>query len=148
MERRNGPAAQFGLRTGVFLGASSALVALFTIDLLSTYDFVTFPTLPPLLLVGLLWALIGPELLVFYCLPRRFPIVGRRGLSPVGIRTVLPLRGHTVRWYDVRWVGPDSIGVCPYMGTQRCKLTELQAHRLCRFLGIGVDPLPRGPTPS
>jgi hypothetical protein len=130
-------AAQFGLATGILIGGFGALLV---VCLLALAGLLT--SAPSLDAASPAWtilvlAMATANFLFLYLFPRRFPIIGRLGISPVGVRIVLPLRGTTFPWPQVRDVGPDWIEVSS--GTalrERYRLTANQAERLSHFLGI------------
>lgn len=127
--------AQFALITGVFLGAASMLVVYFVLEALAVFQSLAVPVFNPLFGQALLWSVLGPELLFLYLFPRRFPVVGRLGISPVGLRLGFPLRTFSVAWESVERVGPDWVDVAPLLGTMRYRLTRPQSERLRHFLG-------------
>jgi len=84
--------------------------------------------------------------LVLYYVPKRFPVMDRLGLSPVGVRleSGFVKRGLPFSWSEVREVGPDWIAVSKGSALrQRYRLTTIQAERLSHFLGPSNNrPLP------
>jgi hypothetical protein len=117
------------------LGIVLVLVAIFTALLaLGVWSVPTSLPLPFWVIFVILYSLLLPELVFLYLVPRRFPIVGRLGISPSGLRLVFPLRKETVPWRSVRRLGTDWVEISQTLGSQRYRLTSLQAERLTRFL--------------
>lgn len=126
-------AARFGLLTGILLGAASCLVSVLLLNWFGMLGLVSFPSLPWWAPQVLLWSILGPEFVVFWFLPRRYPTIGRIGISPIGLRLVLPVRTVLIRWTAVRQIGPDWV-YFELLGGQRYRLTERQAARLTHFV--------------
>jgi hypothetical protein len=127
-------AVLFGVTYVYVLGVLLLFLFAFLLEILEMGGVVSGPAVPP-------WAaspLVLPPLIaaaglvVFW--PRLFAIVGRLGISPVGLRLVLPIRKVAVNWGAVRRVGVDWVTVETGRGYFRYKLTTNQAQRLNRFV--------------
>ncbi|MFZ1024260.1 MAG: hypothetical protein WAN87_09000 [Thermoplasmata archaeon] len=133
--------AQFRLIVGVSLGAGILVLASTILNILGMAGAWSGPAVPFWVgspVVALLFLVGGFFLLGF---ERRYPIVSQLGISPVGIRMVLPFHNKlAANWGEVKWVGPDWVEVDRGHGSRRYKLTADQIHRLARF----TQPLPTG----
>lgn len=120
---------------GVFLGAADVLLVVVAESILGFFGAGWAPLIP----FDLLWlapfAVLVPELIILSWFPRRFPAVGRVGISPLGLRLILPLRRETIVWPDVRGVGTDRIRLSIGAGTRTFRLTPRQGQRIAHFLG-------------
>jgi hypothetical protein len=127
-------AAQFRIFFGVLMGYSVLVVIVLTLEFLVTVGGWSGPTIPVWAGFALLlpWAA-GLFLWAFGVIWRRFPIVGRLGISPVGLRLMIPPRGLTVRWPAVLRVGPDFVDVIPGLRVVRFRLTTNQVQQISSF---------------
>ena len=129
-------AGQFGLISGIFIGAFGALLVVYGLGIVAMVTGGPFPNVGAFGWASLVVALATANFLFLYLFPRRYPIVGRLGISPVGIRMVLLVRGTTLPWPQVRDVGPDWVDVSSGSALrQRYRLTPKQGERLNQFLG-------------
>jgi len=126
-------AGLFRWATGALLVMAGVGVIALTLSALSMAGFVSVPTIPawvePLWLAPML---VGVFFLSLY--PMRNPVVGRLGISPIGIQLVFPTRRLTVKWSGVRWVGPDFVDVNTGFLGEHVLLTPYQVQRITRFL--------------
>lgn len=127
--------ARYSLIMGVLLGVASLLLLASVLNSLALAGVLSASPVPFWLMNVLTWCLLVPLFLFLYLFnPRRFPMVGRLGISPVGLRMVFPLYKVTVKWGAVNWVGPDWVEVnLGRWGSQRYRLTSDQVQRLARF---------------
>ncbi|MCI4352642.1 MAG: hypothetical protein L3K14_04560 [Thermoplasmata archaeon] len=125
---------RYSFLSSMVIGTSLAFVAWAFLNYASLNGWLVFPVAPsvlwPLLFVLVFVPL--PLILVYYA--RRFPVIRRLGISPVGLRLVIPPRGFTYRWGEVTRLGTDWLEVHPLLGSQRYRLTAYQAQRMIRFL--------------
>jgi hypothetical protein len=127
---------QYGVLYGVILGAALVIVVFTFISLFDPSGLfsVPFPLLTtPLLELLFLFFLAG--LFALLLLPRRVPVIGRLGVSPIGVRVILPNGGHTYYWGEVSQIGPDWLDISSLgITSRRYKLTTAQIQRVVRFL--------------
>ncbi|MCI4336727.1 MAG: hypothetical protein L3K17_05980 [Thermoplasmata archaeon] len=127
-------AAQFGLITGALLGGLSCLLSISLFQAAGVWAGPPFGLLTPVWGPLFLWVILGPELVIIYYFPRRFPVIGRLGISPAGMRLAFPLASFNLPWTSVDRIGPDWIEVSPFIGSVRYRLTPYQSYRLRVFL--------------
>jgi len=140
-------AAQYGLILGVILGIGTLIVSSVLLTFLGMFGIWPGPYLPLLPSMALMYALLAAQWSLMYFYPRRFPVLGRLGISPLGLRLVLPIRGTTVSWTKVRAVGRAWMDIDSGFLTLRFSLTLDQARKVREFLQIG-EAAPRYPYPS
>lgn len=135
--------AQYTFGQGIFLGITLSLAAIWSVVLASVLLGHPLVTLGPAASMDVFWvsfAVIESVLVIqaFYLgyFARKFPIVGRLGISPLGVRLILPRREEWVGWPSLARVGIDSIEVRPYVLLQRFRLTPRQVARLDRFMRL------------
>lgn len=128
-------AGQYVMLNNLVGGAIFAVALWALLTMGGLIGWVAFPT-PQTSIWALLipFALVALPLLPAY-FHRRFPVVRRLGISPVGVRLVMPPQGSTYyRWGEVTRLGPDWLEVHPLIGSERYRLTANQSQRLVHFL--------------
>jgi len=142
-------AAQYGLIGGVFISIAAVFAAFTIMAILSFWGVTSYPSLSSLDVWLIVLPLLGAEFFFLLYVPRRFPVVARIGVSPLGLRlvTVFPIRGPVLNWTQVRAVGRDWIVVDMGFLTSRYRLTLTQAQRVRQFLQVG-EAAPRHPYPT
>lgn len=131
--------SRFAFITGVLMGGAGALLALTTLVLVGGVVVSVGLPIPLVMQPLLIWAFVGPALLFMWLIPRRVPVLGRIGISPVGVRLVLPIRNLTVFWSSIRRIGPDWVDLSGAPAS-RYRLTPQQARRLTHFVAPGLAP--------
>jgi hypothetical protein len=126
---------QFAFLAGITWGVTIALLAWFEVALFSSVSPLhgTDFRLAQNLLYALLALSVVNGVIGFY-LPRRIPVIGSIGISPIGLRLKILIAGRTVYWGELKRIGPDWIDVSPGLGTQRYRLTQGQTQRIRSFL--------------
>jgi hypothetical protein len=131
--------SRFTFITGLLMGGAAVLLVLTTLFLFGEVTISIGSPIPLVLQPLLIWAFTGPALLILWLLPRRVPVLGRIGISPVGVRLVLPVRNLTILWSSVRRIGPDWVDLSGAPAS-RYRLTPLQARRLTHFVAPWLAP--------
>jgi hypothetical protein len=130
--------AHYELLRGMFIGAVSTMLILWILNFLGVTAGLPFVSIAPSLSPIYLGSVLGAEgiflVLAFYNVPSRIPIVGRRGISPIGLRFSPGFPGSTVRWGQVHRVGSDWVEINVGLGPQRFKLTANQEQRVLQFI--------------
>jgi hypothetical protein len=115
---------------------SAVSVGSLTLLVLGTYRLLAYsPTWSFVFSVIFLLSAVGLSLLAH--VPRWFPVVGRLGISPVGVRFEygFRLRPLTWSWTEVKEVGPEWVTVSSNRILRyRFRLTTNQAQRVSHFL--------------
>ena len=128
-----GKVAVFRRGAAVALACAGVGTVILAVSALNLAGVASVPSVPSW--VEPLWlspTLVTVFFLSFYQI--RNPVVSRLGVSPIGIRLVLPLRRFTVKWSAVRWVGPDFVDVKSRFGSAHIRLTPAQVQRISAFL--------------
>jgi hypothetical protein len=126
--------AQFALGCGLVLGVFGCLLGILLLSSLRIAVVGDPFGIPPVALQLLSWGFLIPELACFWYFPRKYPILLRLGISPVGLRIVLLLRTINVSWPALEEVGQDWIKVSQPLDHVRYQLTAHQMERLRRFI--------------
>jgi hypothetical protein len=126
---------QYGFVIGIFTGVALSLAVVLALDLLSWVGhLLSPPPVPTWPLILVTQAILWPEVFFLFYFPRHFPIIGRLGISPAGLRLILPRRQVNVPWDSVQGFGPDWVAVhTGTFNTERYRLTPHQAERLKLF---------------
>jgi hypothetical protein len=130
--------AHFELLRGMFIGAVSTMLVLWILIFVGVTASLPLISIGPAVSQIYLWSVLAAEglflILAFYIVPRRIPIIGRLGISPIGLWFAPGFRGSMVLWDQVHGVGPDWVEISAGLGPQRFKLTATQEHRVLEFL--------------
>jgi hypothetical protein len=138
--------ALFRLLGGVLWGVGALLAFVSTVSILGVAGVISGLVVSSGAVIPVISLVFTVGLLLWGLAPRWFPVTGRIGISPEGLRLALPLFKKTVIWPAVRWVGPDWVEVDRGHGSLHFKLTTHQVQRITGFVrpgGTGREaPLP------
>jgi hypothetical protein len=142
-------AGRYGLIGGVFISIAAVFTGLMIMSILNFWGVASYLSLSTSDMWLIVLPLLGTEYFFILYVPRRFPVVARIGVSPLGLRLVVvfPIRGPVLNRTQVRGVGRDWIAVDMGLLTSRYRLTLPQGQRIRQFLRVG-EAAPRHPFPT